>query len=223
MATGNTEMSGRWRASSCSSAVAVVTPYLWSATRTTDGVTDLTGYAPSDALATSLAASVTPLGSNSLSIASGAPAGFAEDAAAGRRLLHRRHHQPVAAAERQVGAGVPARDRAAAVGEGQLHAGPAHDMGRAIAQQRGHVQNAGRVARLEFERFKRQRAQAARSLHPQPRDAGHDTEGGFQRRHPRCEPIARGQRDLDDQRHGQHHAGHHCERIEAAGEAARAR
>jgi flagellar motor protein MotB len=65
----------------------LVTPYLWSATRLADGTIDLTGYAPSDTLKTAIAAEAGSVGRDSTSIASGEPAGFAEDVSAGLAAL----------------------------------------------------------------------------------------------------------------------------------------
>ncbi|HZY67156.1 MAG TPA: BON domain-containing protein, partial [Devosia sp.] len=61
----------------------VVTPYLWSATKRVNGTVDFTGYLPNEELRANSALSA-PLGSrDTTAIASGEPAGFAEDLVAG--------------------------------------------------------------------------------------------------------------------------------------------
>lgn len=65
----------------------VVTPYLWSATKVPDGTIDLAGYLPDDTLKAGVTAKVARLGRDTVEIASGEPAGFAEDVAAGLDAL----------------------------------------------------------------------------------------------------------------------------------------
>ncbi len=63
-------------------AAPVVTPYLWSATKTPDGVIDLAGYLPSEALQSATADRALNVGRDTTAIASGEPAGFADDVVA---------------------------------------------------------------------------------------------------------------------------------------------
>lgn len=65
----------------------VVTPYLWSATRAPDGTTDLSGYVPNDALKSFAAVRAGTVSRDSTAIASGEPAGFADDLLAGLDAL----------------------------------------------------------------------------------------------------------------------------------------
>ena len=68
-------------------AAPVVTPYLWSATKSDDGSIELTGYVPDVALKSEAAAAAGAVGRDSMTIASGDPAGFAEDLRAGLAAL----------------------------------------------------------------------------------------------------------------------------------------
>ena len=65
----------------------VVTPYLWAATKGTNGVVDLTGYLPNEALQSFAAVRAVNVGRDTTAIASGEPAGFAEDLLAGLDAL----------------------------------------------------------------------------------------------------------------------------------------
>ena len=67
----------------------VVTPYLWAATKGTDGVVDLSGYVPNDALKAFAAVRAGDAGRDTTAIASGEPAGFAEDLLAALDALAR--------------------------------------------------------------------------------------------------------------------------------------
>jgi len=66
---------------------AVVTPYLWSATKAADGTVALKGYVPAADLKTAAAANAGTVGSDSTVVASGEPAGFADDLRAGLDAL----------------------------------------------------------------------------------------------------------------------------------------
>jgi outer membrane protein OmpA-like peptidoglycan-associated protein len=57
----------------------VVTPYLWSATKGNNGVVDLAGYLPNAALQAFSAVRAINVGRDTTAIASGEPAGFADD------------------------------------------------------------------------------------------------------------------------------------------------
>ncbi len=65
----------------------VVTPYLWSAAKGTGGIVDLSGYLPSKALQDLAATRAVTVGRDTTAIASGEPAGFDEDLAAGLDAL----------------------------------------------------------------------------------------------------------------------------------------
>lgn len=65
----------------------VVTPYLWSATKNDNGSVDMTGYLPSEALQSFAAVRAINVGRDSTAIASGEPAGFADDVLAGLDAL----------------------------------------------------------------------------------------------------------------------------------------
>jgi outer membrane protein OmpA-like peptidoglycan-associated protein len=65
----------------------VVTPYLWSATKGTNGIVDLTGYLPNEALQAFSAVRAINVGRDTTAIASGEPAGFSEDVLAGLDAL----------------------------------------------------------------------------------------------------------------------------------------
>ncbi|RYE11313.1 MAG: BON domain-containing protein [Hyphomicrobiales bacterium] len=66
----------------------VVTPYLWSATRAPDGAVELSGYVPNDALQSFAAVRAGTVLRDSTAIASGEPAGFADDLLAGLEALN---------------------------------------------------------------------------------------------------------------------------------------
>ena len=79
---------GNWRITvQARDTAPVITPYLWSATKAADGTIDLAGYTPDEALKASVAAKVGKLGRDTVAVASGEPAGFAEDIAAGLDAL----------------------------------------------------------------------------------------------------------------------------------------
>jgi outer membrane protein OmpA-like peptidoglycan-associated protein len=65
----------------------VVTPYLWSATKAATGLVDLSGYLPNEALQSFAAVRAINVGRDTTAIASGEPAGFAEDVLAGLDAL----------------------------------------------------------------------------------------------------------------------------------------
>jgi outer membrane protein OmpA-like peptidoglycan-associated protein len=65
----------------------VVTPYLWSATKAATGLVDLAGYLPNQALQSFAAVRAINVGRDTTAIASGEPAGFAEDLLAGLDAL----------------------------------------------------------------------------------------------------------------------------------------
>jgi outer membrane protein OmpA-like peptidoglycan-associated protein len=65
----------------------VVTPYLWSATKAANGLVDLAGYLPSEALQSFAAVRAINPGRDTTAIASGEPAGFADDVLAGLEAL----------------------------------------------------------------------------------------------------------------------------------------
>ena len=65
----------------------VVTPYLWSATKGTDGIVDLAGYLPNQALQAFSAVRAINPGRDTTAIASGEPSGFADDLLAGLEAL----------------------------------------------------------------------------------------------------------------------------------------
>jgi outer membrane protein OmpA-like peptidoglycan-associated protein len=65
----------------------VVTPYLWSATKAATGLVDLSGYLPNEALQSFAAVRAVNVGRDTTAIASGEPAGFAEDVLAGLDAL----------------------------------------------------------------------------------------------------------------------------------------
>jgi outer membrane protein OmpA-like peptidoglycan-associated protein/osmotically-inducible protein OsmY len=66
---------------------AVVTPYLWSATKAADGSVDLKGDVPTATLKTEAATKAATVSSDSTVVASGEPAGFADDLRAGLDAL----------------------------------------------------------------------------------------------------------------------------------------
>ncbi|MEO7221275.1 MAG: BON domain-containing protein, partial [Devosia sp.] len=65
----------------------VVTPYLWSATKGANGLVDLTGYLPNEALQAFSAVRAINPGRDTTAIASGEPAGFSDDLLAGLDAL----------------------------------------------------------------------------------------------------------------------------------------
>lgn len=69
-------------------AAPIVTPYVWSAIKAADGTLALDGYLPSAELHTTVLAGVAGLTRDRIGIASGEPAGFAEDVSAGLAALH---------------------------------------------------------------------------------------------------------------------------------------
>ena len=68
-------------------AAPVVTPYLWAAARQADGTVDLSGYVPDVALQAFARGQVASIGRDTTAIASGEPAGFADDLRAGLAAL----------------------------------------------------------------------------------------------------------------------------------------
>jgi len=66
---------------------AVASPYLWSATKAADGSVELSGYLPSDSLKSFAAVRAGTVSRDSTAIASGEPAGFADDLLAGLDAL----------------------------------------------------------------------------------------------------------------------------------------
>ena len=65
----------------------VVTPYLWSATKAEDGTVELSGYLPSETLKSVSAVRAGTVSRDTTAIASGEPAGFADDLLAGLDAL----------------------------------------------------------------------------------------------------------------------------------------
>jgi outer membrane protein OmpA-like peptidoglycan-associated protein len=68
-------------------AVPVVTPYLWAADKTSNGEVSLSGYLPTPELRASVTAKAGTVARDSLSIASGEPAGFAAEVISGLDAL----------------------------------------------------------------------------------------------------------------------------------------
>ncbi len=79
---------GNWRiAVQARDSAPVVTPYLWSAVKAADGRIELGGYAPSEAQKRSAAERAGAVSRDATVIASGEPAGFADDVRAGLDAL----------------------------------------------------------------------------------------------------------------------------------------
>ncbi len=79
---------GRWQiAIQALDAAPIVSPYLWSATKAADGSVELSGYLTNDALKKFVAIRAGRISRDTTELASGEPAGFADDVLAGLEAL----------------------------------------------------------------------------------------------------------------------------------------